>query len=182
MRITKTEAAFKCHMRLVFKDPEFKIPYDKLRESNDPDKYEKQEELLQKFGIDWKSEPPVTEPPSPAFLHYRRYTGGVVRYDDDNKRFIATMTSTITREQLLDLWRLLQSLKKKNEIVPTKQKPPEDPELLYAIFKMRMTKRSFREIFSKYQAGNLPGYKNRTTNQFSSDDSLERHYRKHYRK
>jgi hypothetical protein len=61
---------------------------------------------------------------------------------------------------------------------PQKLKPPENPTLIYAVFKERKKGKKFREIFDLYQNNKLPGF-NGSASQFQSEDALERYYRKY---
>ena len=68
--------------------------------------------------------------------------------------------------------------KENNLTTKTRTKSPENPQLIYAIFKARMSGKKFREIYEYYISSNLIGYSG-NTNQFTGEDSLERYYRRH---
>lgn len=61
----------------------------------------------------------------------------------------------------------------------TRRRPPDDTRLVYAIHRARIKGLTFRNIFELYQEGGLPGYANMPTNNYSSEDSLERYYNKY---
>ena len=86
-----------------------------------------------------------------------------------------------TIEQINEDWNFIKGIRPLwvgNE--NTKSKSPQSPELIYAIFKARgKDKLKFSEIFRLYQSGKLKGYEFKNTKQFSSEDSLERYYRKY---
>jgi hypothetical protein len=54
----------------------------------------------------------------------------------------------------------------------------EHPELVYAVFKARQKKMTFREIFDRYSNKELLLFSG-NSNVFKSEDSLERYYRKY---
>lgn len=60
----------------------------------------------------------------------------------------------------------------------TKNKVPEEPELIYPIFRARQGNLTFPQIFNLYQHATLPHYENGTTNLFSSSKDLEKYYDK----
>lgn len=69
----------------------------------------------------------------------------------------------------------------RNELFPaeaTKRKPPQNPDLLYAIFKCRQRNMTFPEIYKLYSTGTLPGYSG-SANQYGDEELLERYYDKY---
>lgn len=59
-----------------------------------------------------------------------------------------------------------------------KKRAPENPTLIYAIFKARSKGVTFPRIFSMYEKAELPGYSG-SSSQYSHSKSLERYYRKY---
>jgi hypothetical protein len=87
---------------------------------------------------------------------------------------------TTTKAELLEEWEQFERYKKLlGQTTPTKRKPPENPSLLYTMFKARRRGETFGKIFEQYSTGKLPGYSGSTT-QFTSEDSLERYYQRYY--
>jgi hypothetical protein len=88
----------------------------------------------------------------------------------------------ITKAEFDEAWNIIEydKLALHNGRIP-KNKPSEEPDLIYAIFKARSRKQplTFREIFELYEKGNLPYYKSEPRSRFKSEDSLERYYNKH---
>lgn len=60
----------------------------------------------------------------------------------------------------------------------TRRKSPENPELVYAIFKARRHNKKYSEIYVLYSKGKLDNYHGNTS-QFNDEESLERYYRKY---
>lgn len=82
----------------------------------------------------------------------------------------------ITYDGYMKLWDKVKELRDQIH-PPTKRKPLENPDLIYAIFKANKTM-NFGEIFSLYQTGNLPGYKG-STEQFDTKEKLKSYYKLH---
>lgn len=61
----------------------------------------------------------------------------------------------------------------------TRVRAADDTQLIYAVFKARKSGLTFRQIYRLYQDGKLPCYVEKPTNQFSSEDSLERYFNKY---
>ncbi|HVW99797.1 MAG TPA: hypothetical protein VHA52_05115, partial [Candidatus Babeliaceae bacterium] len=85
----------------------------------------------------------------------------------------------IKKSEWDDTWKAIQLARASRGIPLTRNRHPENPELIYAVFKARMKGDTFRTIFRKYQDGTLIGYKDVPSNQYKSEDSLESYYRKH---
>jgi len=64
------------------------------------------------------------------------------------------------------------------EEVASRKRSPNYPELVYAVFKARMQKQTFKTIFTLYENGELPLFHG-SGKQFTNEDSLERYYRKY---
>lgn len=78
-----------------------------------------------------------------------------------------------------DLWKSIQLARGSRGIPLTRNRHPENPDLIYSVLKARMKGDTFRTVFHKYQDGTLIGYKDVPSDQFKSEDSLERYYRKY---
>ena len=85
----------------------------------------------------------------------------------------------LKKSDLDDLWRMIALAKASRGIPLTRNRHPENPDLIYSVFKARMEGDTFRTIFHKYDDGTLIGYKDVPSGQFKSEDSLERYYRKY---
>lgn len=59
-----------------------------------------------------------------------------------------------------------------------RKRSPDNPALIYAVFKARMNGKSFKAIFELYEHGELSTYSGGHT-QFNNEESLERYYRKY---
>lgn len=109
-----------------------------------------------------------------------------VEYMDKNHFFCYKIGPKTTLEQITREWPYIREMRQvvyemyvgKSISIKTKNKSPQNPELIYAIFKARSKNIKFSEIFKTYQNGKL--YKRQpNTVQFNNDDSLERYYRKY---
>lgn len=98
----------------------------------------------------------------------------------ENMTFFYALGPKTTLQQIADEWDYIQELMGTIWYnTNTKSKSPENPALIYTVFKARAKGLTFTEIFRKYQAGELIGYNGTNTKQYSSEDSLERYYRKY---
>jgi hypothetical protein len=107
--------------------------------------------------------------------------------DDGETLFVRILPNTAL-DDIINSWPFIDDMKKHFYITvnsktgklgalkPTKNKPNEDPELVYAIFRARRRGLTFPQIFLQYQKGELELYKDKPTNNFSSDKSLEAYY------
>jgi hypothetical protein len=59
-----------------------------------------------------------------------------------------------------------------------RRRSPNNPMLIYAVFKARMKRMTFKAIYNLYEAEALPQYSG-SSSQFNSEDSLERYFRKY---
>lgn len=59
-----------------------------------------------------------------------------------------------------------------------RKRSPERPTLIYAIFKARNDKLTYKKIYELYEHKRLYGYEG-SSSQFSNEESLERYYRKY---
>ena len=60
----------------------------------------------------------------------------------------------------------------------TRSKSPDNPDLIFAIFKARLINNKFSDIFSAYENRKLAGFSG-SHSQFKNEESLERYYRKY---
>ncbi len=118
--------------------------------------------------------------------HESMYGGLSYEYVDSTHYFCYKIGPKTTLEQIVKDWPLIREMRQlvyelyvgKPIKIKTKSKSPQNPELIYAIFKARSKNIKFSEIFKTYQNGKLyEGQQN--SNQFNSEDSLERYYRKY---
>jgi len=59
-----------------------------------------------------------------------------------------------------------------------RKRTPENPELIYAVFKARLRGMTYPQIFRLYSEGGLKDYSG-SQSQFSHEESLERYYKKY---
>jgi hypothetical protein len=109
---------------------------------------------------------------------YGGFIAGGSQYHDNMQYFYALGPKTSLQQIAQDWDRIQEIMIATYTSVKTKSKSPENPALIYAMFKARATGLTFTKIFRQYQDGELAGYKG-STSQYSSKDSLERYYRKY---
>lgn len=99
---------------------------------------------------------------------------------ESNGDVLLRMPRNIKKVDYLNAWDELKNIldidQDHQSNIETRNRAADDTRLIYAIFRARRDKLRFSEIFNLYQNGNLEQYKNGPTNQFSSDDNLERYY------
>lgn len=85
-----------------------------------------------------------------------------------------------TKQDYINQWRQIEVLKavfyRKRKAI--RHKPPENYQLVYAIFRAKSHGHSPKEIFDLYKAGKLPLYKG-SNSQYTVTDDLERYFRKY---
>lgn len=116
----------------------------------------------------------------PLYLENQTKTTAM-SFDPDTKQFSIMFEPTTTKAELLEEWGRFEDLRAAvfpAAVVTTKRKPPEYPDLTYAIFKCRRKGLSFPEIFEHYQTRRLPNYTKSPT-QFGDARALERYYDKY---
>lgn len=85
----------------------------------------------------------------------------------------AQFSLDITRDEYYASWRNIWAMKPN----PTKRvRGPQDWPLIYSIHKARRHNKTFKQIFTMYQAGKLYDYTG-STNQHKSEDELEKYFR-----
>jgi hypothetical protein len=179
MAVTNSKAATKCHFKLVLSDPEFIREYDILSKSS-PNNFD-QTALLKKFGLDSTDFNLHENGFALKMSPYTMFSAGFLKHNPNDKEFVATFNESISRDQFEDLWKLIQKNKIKINIKKSKIKPPEDPELLYAVFKSRIRGLTFPQIFDLYKIGELAYYKDKPRNNYETDFELRKYYSIHYK-
>jgi hypothetical protein len=107
-------------------------------------------------------------------------SGGGIQYDERTDSFLYKVSPDVTREELVALWKKQQEQITSKGFKRHKRKPPENPRLLYAVFKARSRSPAwtFKAIYQYYADGKLPYYEGGNTKQFKSEDALETYYHK----
>lgn len=172
MSVTKTLAAERAHHLLVINDPEY---YEDLKAESDSKVVFKRYGLSEHEGImsmgDYKLFKDGFVP----------FTGGWMKQEKTSGEFTVLLNSDFKKYQLQELWDYIQRTREINNFTKrSKIKPPDDPELLYAIFKARVRGHTFPQIFNMYRDGTLPSYENKPTNNFSDEFDIKKYYSKYY--
>lgn len=172
MPVTKTVAAERIHHELVLNDPEY---HKDLKASSDI------KEVFKRYGLS-EDEGLMTMEQYKMFKKgFVPFTGGWMKQDEKSGEFTVMLNADFKKHQLQELWGYIQRTRMINGF--TKQpkiKPPDDPQLLYAIFKARVRGRTFPQIFTMYHDGILPSYENKPTNNFSDEFDIKKYYSKYY--
>lgn len=176
MAITKTKASTETHIRLVRGDPDFIEEFNSLGPSTN----KSAENLYKKYGIELDDLGSLYDL-SKLLIPYNIFSAGNLKHNSESHEFVANFSEDIRKEQFDELWILVQNNNKKLGVSKTKNKPPQEDVLLYAIFKARMAYRTFSEIFEDYSKDTLLDYSGKSINQFHSEDELEKYYRRYYK-
>ena len=167
------------HIYFVYNDPEFVSQVKKLRrlKIQSPTKERLFVKLATEFAI----------APYDVFYFYTKQIiyldKNITRkanltFNSDTGKFLVEFDYDISREEFLELWKEFSYTRKnigfRGKV--SKRKPPESPELIYAIFKARKDK-TFKEIFELYEKGKLEGFAG-SAKQYKDEESLERYYGK----
>lgn len=108
---------------------------------------------------------------------------------DDANSVVISIPRNIKKKDYIQAWDEIHEIVRPENIFPDGTEVPQkrqkrnraadDNQLIYAVYKARRAGLKFGEIFKLYQAGHLDGYFGRPTNNYSSEDSLERYYNKY---
>lgn len=107
----------------------------------------------------------------------------IERHEDDS--VTVRIPSNIKRSDYIAAWDDLEDYLHPSTYPPTprpklnRRRAADDTQLIYATYKARREGLTFGQIYEKYQKGILDSYQGKVTNQFSSEDSLERYYDKY---
>lgn len=176
--------AFEWHVYYVYNDPEFKESCEELARLKYPDpKFVKlRDKISEKFCINpffvnrylngGSADPELWswDRKAPSFAWIKGHGDGCYYFIE------LTMHAHVKREDFIDMWKSVAKEKKKLGY-SLRKKPPENPSLIYAIFKSRESN-SFKEIYHLYSSGSLPNYTG-STGQYIDQESLERYYNKY---
>lgn len=103
----------------------------------------------------------------------------IIKYNEFSDIIELRLKPNITDSEFRKLFKKIYKIQQSRKLSTNrKRKPPEYPDLIYAIFKERLNNRTFREIYEDYQNTNLKYYL-KNNNSFSSEDMLEKYYRKY---
>jgi len=164
------------HIYYVYNDPDFIEEINRLDLASDRDKeYEK---IAESFAINIQD---VFFFDMSRILYTEKNVArkGIITPDFVNKKMMLTFDFTMTKAELMELWEEFEGLRKGlARAVRAKRKPPEYPELIYAIFKARKTGRTFKDIYGVYSRNELPHYSGATT-RFQGEEDLERYYNRY---
>jgi hypothetical protein len=181
------------HIYHVFSDPDFKKEINSLSERI------ASKEQYQKIAAQYLI------PTSEVYSYHSLAISRIVKdsptpqdrpysftYDDEKHKYLIELEDSINKVSFEEIWSHIESMRlvvtttvnmdritrvTRSSKTTKKEKPPQETDLIYAIFKARK-QNTFTWIFDKYREGSLPLYKGSTT-QFKSSDSLERYYDKY---
>jgi len=159
------------HVYHVYNDPDFINDFNKLDINEDDTNTIRKKYAITGFDLLF------FDTRNTIYLEKNVERKGGLTFDPKLKKYVLTFDITITKAEFIEFWNEFAVFRdafigKTN----TKRKPPENHELIYAVFKAKK-KLTFREIFELYTVGKLPFYKG-SPNQYKSEESLERYYNK----
>ena len=162
------------HVYYVYKDKDFVKACKAIDKTNEP-------YVRHKIAKDFSITPWDVfyyETSKIIYLGHNIKRNGEMTFDPKQKKYILKFDFEITKSEFMEYWEMFARIRKTfvGEL-KVKRKPPENPELIYAIFKARK-KHTFRRIFEMLSNGKLPSYSG-SPNQFKSEDALERYYNKY---
>lgn len=155
------------HIHYVYNDPEFIAEVAALKEIEKkigkkpkPEELQQLEVLRQELATSYAVNPydifrfrageiiPMTHETSNAELHI----------DPLKKEFSIEFGPYSSRAEIIEQWKIFEQYRATMfPIKPTKRKPPEQPDLVYSIFKA-LKQHTDAEVFELYRTGKLPGY------------------------
>lgn len=96
--------------------------------------------------------------------------------DLENREITIKFTPFTSRAEVIEQWDKFEGIRARMfPVNPTKRRTVQQPDLIYAIFKQRQCKKTFREIFNLYSEGKLPGYAG-SPDQYKDEFSLKKYY------
>ena len=102
----------------------------------------------------------------------------IITPDFANKKFVFDVDLNISKAEYQEMWNEFSSVRNYLGGEPkTKRKPPENHELVYALFKSRMN-HTWPEIYEIAVKGKLPGYKG-VIPKYMDEDKLAEFYNKY---
>jgi hypothetical protein len=160
------------HVYHVYNDPEFINDFNKLDIEKDDTKDIRKKYAITGYDLFFFDIRNI------LYLEKNVESKGGLTFDPRIKKYVLTFDATITKSEFLECWKEFADFRDDFIGKPnSKRKPPVNDTLIYAIFKARK-KLTFAEIFELYSVGRLPLYKG-SSDQFKSEDSLERYYDKY---
>lgn len=105
---------------------------------------------------------------------------GIARHNSEERLIELKLMENITQEDFYELWQEVDRIKREDiRLIPTRRRPPDDTDLIYAIFKARKKGLTFKQVFQHYQDGSLEYYLDKPRNQFASEDALQAYFYKY---
>jgi hypothetical protein len=112
-------------------------------------------------------------------LKYRKNTSlvrnlpGVVAR---NNKIVIEIDATTRLEDIKAVYPYIQELQSTLPGYKPRNRSKDRPDLIYAIYKQRLGHKTFKDIYTLYASGTLPGYDG--SHAIGSEDALERMYNK----
>lgn len=160
------------HIYHVYNDPEFILDFEAIDINSDDTSSIKHKWGLNNYDLYY------FDMRSVLFLNKNIERKGSMSYDINTRKFNLEFDPSISEAEFKDIWDEFAVIRDKMVGKPTtKRKPPENHELIYAIFKAKRHF-TFPEIYRMYSDGTLPEYKGSTPD-YMNEDKLEDYYRKY---
>lgn len=167
------------HRHYVYNDPEFIADMNAYKElekldSASPELAGLQQNIATQYAI--------------TVAEINRYLLGEILYSEyqtstasfrmnlEKGEFTIQFGPSTSRAEVIEQWQKFEQMRVRLFPVRlSRRRVAEQPDLIYAIFKCRQRNLSFREIFTLYSTGAIPGY-NGSISQYKDEDSLEKYY------
>ena len=180
---SKLKSSEQWHLYLVYSDPEFVATVENLAEPPDSPFAEGDwrlpyKDLSREYKVSYLSVYLFKMHRLEALvLGAKLLPAGLVRYNEREGVIEIKARKDIVQQEFYELWKQVDSIKQ-NELglKPTKRKPPENPQLIYAIFKAKKSGLTRKQIFNKYKSGELDYYRHKPSIQFDNEYSLDDYY------
>jgi len=166
------KSAIDWHIYHVYNDPDFINDFNKLDIDEDDTREIRKKYAITGFDLLFFDVRNI------IYLEKNVESKSGLTFNHNIKKYVLTFDMTITKSEFLEFWNEFAAFRDTMIGKPsTKRKPPENHELIYAVFKARK-KLTFPEIFELYSAKQLPLYSG-SCNQYKNEESLERYYNKY---
>lgn len=175
--------AYRGHLIAVYADKEFIDAKNIISDKKDKEAREAQLLLAQKYGIRVMDLELTTgdETYRSGRLAGLKQPFSISHGSVTDKNYLnVSIDMRITEYEFKLLWEQIQTKVKLFDVHKSKKKGPESPQLLYAIFRAKVSGFRFKEIFDQYTSGNLTHYKKRNSSVFLTVKSFTDYYYKYY--
>jgi len=172
------QTAQEAHTVQVYGDPEFAAEVQMLPQEPEA-KIQEISRVSDKYCISIKDiELYIENPQSPNRVLRQKVPFHL--NPDSNGNWRATIDGRISKADFMEMWSEISRFKARRQGKPIRQRKPDDPALIYAIFKQRRKapQISFGAITKMYKDGELPNYNGRIKKTMTTQN-LTREYNRY---